>query len=227
MTAEVLFTLERVIDELIHDDLQDRNWFSTAKSGTDRSRSPGHLVLLSLIILCETLITSWRAIYDKNEKIHLQVSHGFLFPNIIMERLGNAGWCLGEIEAMELDGDTNCSSAFLMGRVDRYILQKSHLSCEKVQCKAYDIDDRTYKSKHVMQECRCKVLPGADDPANLCTSWILDEGGMPIVWLSDPGNDEEAFVNVIYCPIVSRRSSLVHNTVTRITISDQRVFTYC
>ena len=204
MTAEVLFNLDLVVNELIHDDRAERNWFSTASFGTDRSRSPGHLVLLSLAILCETLVTSWKAIYTKNEKIHLQVSHGFFFPNILKECLRNAGWCSGEIEALDLDAETYCSSAFLLSHVNRHILGKSHLSCDKDRCKAYDMDHHTYKSKHVMQECRCRLLPGANGAANLCTSWILDDGGMPLVRLSDPGRDEEAFVNVIYCPIVRR-----------------------
>lgn len=204
MTAEVLFTLDKVIDELIADDRAERNWFSAAKSGRERSKSVGHLVLLSLVVLCETLVASWKNIYAKNENIHLRPSHGFLFPNIIKDRLRNAGWCVGEIDAMDTDSDISCSSAFLLGSINQYILGKSHFSCDKVRCKAYDIDYDTYESKHVAQGCHCKLIPGLHEPANICISWILDDGGMPIVWLSDPGKDEEAVVNVIYCPIVRR-----------------------
>lgn len=105
---------------------------------------------------------------------------------------------------MYLDGDINCSSAFLLGCMNRCIVHKSHLSCDKTPRRAYDIDYHTYESNHTMQECRCKLLPGTSDPAHVCISWIIDEGGMPIVLLSDSGKDEETAVNVIYCPIIRR-----------------------
>lgn len=204
MTAEILFTLDLVIDELIKDDCEERNWFSTATPGMERHRSSGHLVLLSLIVLSETLVSSWKIIYAKNENIHLRPSYGFLFPNVIKELLRNAGWCPGEISAMDTDSDINCSSAFLLSSMDRNILCKNHLSCDEVRCKAYDIDYDIYESKHVTQGCRCELLPRTNEPADICISWILDDGGMPIVWLSDQGKDQEAVVNVIYCPVVRR-----------------------
>ena len=61
-TGHVLWYLDRVVNDLITDDRKERDWFSTAMSGTDRSTLSGHLVLLSLVALYGTLVTSWSAV---------------------------------------------------------------------------------------------------------------------------------------------------------------------
>lgn len=201
-SAQLLDHVDLVLSNLIYDDRRSGEWFSREMDAGERLASPGHLTILSVLLLCETLTNAWHLIYEKNADLHRRPACAHVFPTVLRGLMARAGWCPGEIESPDINADINSSSAYLLAMMDRTVLEKDHTSCDIARCTAYDVDYDSYKTKHTTLGCLCRQLPMLTESINTCISWILDDGGMPLIWLSDLGSDEEALVNVTYCSIV-------------------------
>ncbi|RDW81285.1 uncharacterized protein DSM5745_04842 [Aspergillus mulundensis] len=102
--------------------------------------------------------------------------------------LAEAGWCAAEIS--RLNDQTDCSTRFYLAQVDRWAQGKDHSRCIAGQgCQAHQIDEPTYRTRH-RPDCKGEMCwdmgPVVEDVVK-----ILDEGGYPLVNLSDNSRDVE------------------------------------
>lgn len=172
-------------------------------------KSPGHLVLLSIMMLYEALHAAATLIYQHFPGDPFP-GHLSNFPPLLKELLEIAGWCAFEIEALEQFPDIRCTSAYFLSMIDRRGLQKDHSSCSLAgKCRAYDVDYDAYVTKHVTPNCKCRFLPPDNSNVPLCVSWILDDGGIPLLTVHDNEDGVQPYLTVTYSPMVCSFSLLV------------------
>ncbi|KAJ5435757.1 Heterokaryon incompatibility [Penicillium cf. griseofulvum] len=98
------------------------------------------------------------------------------------------GWC-------PLDAQ-KCITAGIQLDTQAYLLQlvptkaswnnRTHTSCTKTECVADNIDESSYVTRHVQEDCSCSLLDA--DIEQLHT--ILQGGGIPLVMITPTGEDE-------------------------------------
>ena len=199
-------TTDIIIASLVKDDRKQRGAFAPCFGAVERSQSPGHRVLLSIITLCETISIAGREIYEAQSNA-FKPSFSSLCPSILIQRLQSAGWCPWQIECLETDDSMSCLTLYMLSMIDQTCLGKDHTRCSTNKCYGYDVDYETYKSKHSSPNCNCTFLPRTDEDVISFVCWVLDNGGVPLLSLSDTGEDNDASINVIYCPLVRLISS--------------------
>lgn len=159
----------------------------------------GSLVLLSVIILLETLGQAFRTTFVSfhESKIIQPIPPLYSLdrfsmdiPSVLTARLKSAGWCAGEIESLEHEA-LLCSSMYVLGSVDRSRLQRVHDKCTKEVCKADQVDKTTYKTKHCDEKCSCSFFPEPGDGTMERVLQILDSGNIPIISISEPKGKEK------------------------------------
>ncbi|KAK4941940.1 hypothetical protein LTR10_018270 [Elasticomyces elasticus] len=191
-------TCDVVISSLVTDDQRKEGAFAPKKSLVEPARSLGQRVVMSIIVLCETITAAGRQIYDAQPDAY-KPRFGVGFPSLLAERLKSAGYCPWQILQLESDSNMDCGTAYTLSRIDRTQLGKDHSRCSaNDKCYGYDVDYDTYTTRHVVPHCACVELPCAGDGVSLSISWILDDGGLPLLLLDDTGDDEEAAVRVVY-----------------------------
>jgi hypothetical protein len=173
------------------------------------SKSPGHLVLLSIILLCEHLHSAMHEIYRHLEGTPHLSSYNSMLPSTLILRLEAAGWCPGQIQMLETESSLNCSTAYLLGSMEMAFKGKNHSLCTKARCRAYDVDYKTYVTKHVDVGCKCVELPRTDTPELVSVSKALNQGELPLLWLEDSGIDRDALVRVTSCRLVSHKQDFL------------------
>lgn len=114
---------------------------------------------------------------------------GFLFLNLKEEeKLIHDGWCPVDV--------ARCSKAGMQLDAQVYLMQlarskpswynRTHDSCQTTECVADNIDERTYITRHVQQDCNC--LHVGSDIEQLHA--ILQSGHIPVVRITPRGKDE-------------------------------------
>lgn len=163
----LLGTADLVLTSLLRDDKRNVGTFARQLSVDEKLRSPGHRVLLSVIVLGEALTMAAKRIYESQPQ---QYKPGFvsLAPTLLCQRLKSAGWCPWQIERLEYDTRMICTTLYTLSMVDQHRLQKDHSKCSVEKCYGYDVDYDTYRSKHVSPWCDCKFLPSKNSSVSLC-----------------------------------------------------------
>ena len=201
----IINNVEVVLTKLVEYDRRRIGPFSPHHGITDMSKPPGHLILLSIILLCETLDSAMREIYQHlRDTPHLSCFRS-IFPSTLILRLEAAGWCPGQIQMLEAETGLNCSTTYLLGSMEMALKGKGHSLCTKARCRAYDVDYETYVTKHVDVGCRCMGLPRKDTAELVSISKALNGGELPLLWLEDSGIDRDALVRVTSCRLVSHK----------------------
>ncbi|KAL6884465.1 hypothetical protein GGI43DRAFT_322630 [Trichoderma evansii] len=95
-------------------------------------------------------------------------------------QMESMNWCPAEIKMLN-SGMMNVISAYLAGSLSRPLMWNGHKSCTELECKAYQVDEKTYRPKHVVEGCNCSFV--AVDSEKVAA--ILSRGGTPTIIISD------------------------------------------
>ena len=113
----------------------------------------------SVFILCSTLQTAAYFIY---RAFTFDFKFTDLFNGVPARLLADSfsenGWCPRERKIINdlVEGD-KCV-LFLCAQLDRRDDQTRHSSCNEKMCYAYQVDNATYKTRHVRPDCRCEFI---------------------------------------------------------------------
>ena len=212
MVTSLVQTIDIILASLVEDDKKRRGAFAPCFDTVERSQSPGHCVLLSIIAFCETISIAGQEIYAA-QSVGYKPRFISLLPSILTQRLQSAGWCPWQIEYLEEDSNMGCLTAYMLSMIDQTRLSKDHTSCSTKKCYGYDVNYDTYKSKHSSPSCNCTFLPRTDEDFTLRISRVLDDGDIPLLSLSDSGEDSDASINVkFYSPVKSISSTGLYSS---------------
>ncbi|KAL4996885.1 hypothetical protein BDV10DRAFT_202047 [Aspergillus recurvatus] len=144
-------------------------------------------ILLSIITLVEYLR---RARIDVN-----RYSWEANLPALVWDfppldqALSAAGWC--EAEISRLGSQTDCSTRIYLAQIDRWAQGKDHSRCVAGKgCQVHQIDEATYRTRH-RPDCKGEAMCWGVGPVVEDVVKILDDGGYPLVILSDSGREVE------------------------------------
>lgn len=186
---------------LVDHDKRGTGPFTHPLDAIAKSNSIGHRILLSIVLLCEALSTASHRIYHQQLERH-RSNFTSLTPSLLCDRLRAVGWCPWQIESLEAIQNLDCSTLYALSMMDRRALQKDHSKCSVDKCYGYDVNYETYTSKHVSRRCKCAFLPPEGSSVPLCVSWILDDGGLPLLSLSE-GGESPPYLSIKYSSLVS------------------------
>jgi hypothetical protein len=122
-----------------------------------QTRLDGRL-LLSIAILLEYLIEMglsgpWHLI---EEKERAQVTENFMpgCRDLLLSRMKEDGWCPNEIKVHAFNSPT--SLLYFVSNLNPPRPERQHTvsKCNNFRCKAYNIDEATYKTKHAVDGCK-------------------------------------------------------------------------
>lgn len=186
-------SLEKLAESLALANAVNRSLSKWIRNGACLNNQ-SEIVLLSLVILEETLdITRRTACYSDGG---LQYPPGRAFPPYLERLLHDAGWCVAEIESLTTESP-HITTLYYCSTFNRHILGKNHSRCTAKRCVSNQMEEATYVTKHVDPTCSCKHHVVSDMQDGISVSSILDNGGVPIVWVSHPpGQEHNITVNV-------------------------------
>src|SRR5271168_2802443 len=97
-------------------------------------------------------------------------------PAFLENRLKSAGWCPSEVANTQRLGP---SALYVATNIHRPADGKDHTSCNRIKCKAYDINEETYQTKHNVDGlCSCPFLgPPLKDVLNI----LLNTDSIPLI----------------------------------------------
>jgi len=138
----------------------------------------GHAVLLSIIILAESLDYPRKEIHWVQNIEYFSWSFGSFGKHLLVE----AGWCLGELHMLEISMP---AVLYYLSFFDRKRLGKDHGGCSEVRCTANQIDEKVYRTKHVSEGCGCQHVVVEDvTSTHRPVSDVLRGGRIPVLSLS-------------------------------------------
>ncbi|KAI5837087.1 hypothetical protein DFP73DRAFT_569377 [Morchella snyderi] len=185
--------LEKLTDALALANAANRSLSTMIRNGACLNNR-SEIVLLSLVILEETLdITRGTASYGV-DGLHYPSARAF--PLYLDRLLRDAGWCVAEIESLKTES-AHVTSLYYCSTFNRHVLRKDHSRCTEQRCVSNQMEEATYVTKHVNSTCSCKHHTVSDTQDGVSVSSILDNGGVPIIWISHPpGQESDITVNV-------------------------------
>ncbi|KAI9812575.1 MAG: hypothetical protein M1827_004564 [Pycnora praestabilis] len=115
-------------------------------------------VALSIIILGETLEYHLTTVLDNVQLPYNAIDFNVPYKaELPMSLLRENNWCNGEI--LVCRRNYSASILMLMTCLGKRAQQRSHSRCNPTgRCRALDIDEATYETKHTRNECRCSHL---------------------------------------------------------------------
>lgn len=139
-------------------------------------------VLLSFIVLGSTLFKAFR------EATHSSVPHRFrmythqrsseiLIPSLLRNWLLKNGYCRHYIAQLAQTEDIPTILYISALQQSTTILEARHDACSKAVCRAVQIDERHYSTKHADHGCSCSHIPAPLKDVK----GILQRGGIPIL----------------------------------------------
>lgn len=136
-------------------------------------------ITLSLGILGATIDFAFKSIWIVDHE------RDWGLGSLAATRMMEAGWCPRDIAVgrQVLSEIPLYCASFL----ERRSVPFDHWNCSEQTCRLNNINESTYVTQHRWKDCRCyDVVP---DQAEIRR--ILDEGGIPIVYLTSPGMDAQ------------------------------------
>ena len=117
----------------------------------DPQDSVGHVVLLSILVLMEALMDSLKAYRHTDFTIVnvLQPGSGWGTGRFGRRLFGESGWCCGALQMVVLDEPSHVVFISSLKQVQLKNLDQ----CTDEICLADQIDDTTYRTKHVADGC--------------------------------------------------------------------------
>ncbi|OJD35309.1 sugar transporter stl1 [Diplodia corticola] len=134
-------------------------------------------VILSIVLLSEALLHAATQIFNLPEKVE---GLKWNLDNALRFRLTRAGWCPGEISFLH-QRLVYASSLYLVSSMDRKYLSKTHDACDEDGCKANQIDEGTYQTKHETAGCVCDHVAETSPDGVTQAVKVLDNGDIPVI----------------------------------------------
>lgn len=113
------------------------------------------------------------------------LNHGNLKTSILYQRLRSDGWCPFEVAMLKTKFPG--SGLLYVSTLDRPQAAKDHSRCTEFKCFAYQLNEATYKTKHVEDDGNC---PYVFDDSSLVHSILLG-GSIPLLLFTDGGDSVE------------------------------------
>ena len=113
----------------------------------------------SILILCSTL---QNAAYYAYRSFDFKFKFVKLFDKVAARQLDgifwNNGWCPREKKIIHdmAEGDNNV--LFLSAQLSRWDDTSRHQNCDSKMCFAYQVDNSTYRTRHVQDNCQCEFI---------------------------------------------------------------------
>ncbi|GFF32135.1 hypothetical protein IFM46972_03445 [Aspergillus udagawae] len=183
--SSIVKDLSHEIGMIVTDKYYDRNPnFYTAEKGWEdeefkigevnwkvgRTGSKAHQLMLSIVVLGETLTNAASVIYEgfNTYKWPLCPMVSFLMELV--------GWCPFQISQLS----TRCTNSHLyyLSFFNQQQFSNNHRRCCKDFCLAYQINEEIYETRHVTADCNCAFISFAE-LADVFT-WI-EQGGTALV----------------------------------------------
>ena len=103
---------------------------------------------------------------------------------LVTERLLQKGWCINDVH--RLCDTVIVSTAFIAASIARQevVPKETHNICSPDACIARDINESTYKTKHVDQDCDCESINAPVDQVKD----ILEGGDIPVILVREDAN---------------------------------------
>ncbi|KAI9740183.1 MAG: hypothetical protein M1834_004761 [Cirrosporium novae-zelandiae] len=153
--------------------------------------SLGELVLLSIVILSEAVGgVRTEDIYLRSKRA-AALALQWRAPPIVRQWLIKAKWCIGEIERIEKEADV--TSRVFLASMGRSGLGKDHSKCTGLSdygCRADDIDESSYQTKHTDDCLGCEQLLVPDSAADI----VLQSGILLIKMVIESGSNGKLVV---------------------------------
>lgn len=137
---------------------------------------------LSIIALTDSLTKAGFEATNMSFNLHWGVS-GFL-----VDRMVDSGWCPNLISTLTTAQQIHLHySAYTLGAPDR---RNNHGNCDELVCKVDQIDEKTYKTEHTIENCKCDFK----GPLISEVVEILKNGDVPLVECYESGDNFEVRV---------------------------------
>ncbi len=128
-----------------------------------RVGSKAHQLILSIVMLGEALTNAASVIYEDFEKF------GWPSISLVSILMEFVGWC--PFQVSQLHQRSTNSHLYYLSFFNQRQFSKSHKSCYKDYCLAYQVDEKTYETRHVKDDCKCDFI-SFDEQATEVSKWI-------------------------------------------------------
>lgn len=146
--------------------------------------SPRPEIWLSINALVDSLSYRIKYIYGLTRDGGPPIIYSTAADAALRSRMLKQGWCPSEVDRVAEECTLN--EFFFISTMDRYDSITDHSACSKGVCVASQVDEKTYKTKHITDDCCCKC----SGPLKQHVCSILEDGGNPVLRL--PLNGEVA-----------------------------------
>ena len=116
------------------------------------------IILPSIILMLEAVVAVTKKIYQSHPG--LRYDHLFFPPaaeKARLQRLSENGWCPFTVDKFRKMGDNSFLSWIDVSGLKKDTSQE-HSECDKTQCRLYQVDASTYRTKHVSPNCECGFI---------------------------------------------------------------------
>ncbi|EXJ76571.1 uncharacterized protein A1O5_01079 [Cladophialophora psammophila CBS 110553] len=145
-----------------------------------RTLSPqADLICLSIEVLV------WTLQLGSKSDVYIEYNRNlFRAGGVLQKRMLDAGWCMYSVQ--QFCGLYSPALLYYMSGLTRSKLDRCHKKCTPLKCYAHTIDPAFYKTKHVTENCTCRLLKV--DINELLS--VIKDRGIPIIQLS--GIDDQS-----------------------------------
>jgi hypothetical protein len=179
LTLEARTAAAKTIEDCLRrSQISTKYWGSTSEPLLSR-------ITLSVTTLGATLAFAQRHVFRSGGSCPLpgwddQIRYrGWTKCRLLVDQLTSSSWCPYEI-AQLYSGSFSTIGLSFAASLDRPQRSKSHGSCDEKRCVAIQVDESTYETKHVDDQCDCEHLEAHHDK----TCSILHSGGIPVIRIS-------------------------------------------
>lgn len=162
-------------------------------------------ILPSIILMLEAVEGVAKTFVPSHPQLSFDHIH---FPPVAhknrLERLINLGWCPFTIDILRKTTNNSVLSWIDAAQFKRE--PNRHLECDPSQCRLYQIDAATYKTKHVSEDCKCEF----QNPNLEVIEFALSRGKIPAITVID---DSELRLDVTTFDSAKRGSYLAFSHV--------------
>lgn len=127
-------------------------------------------ILLSAALFGESLSQFVEIHYTKT----VTWPHCWFIENLLL----NVGWCPYEVRILKDQYQAGNNGMYYLSALDRRQTGKNHDSCTTEHCKADDIDENTYQTRHAAEQCYCSNV--VNDSNIQRVSEIIARGQIPL-----------------------------------------------
>ena len=140
-------------------------------------------VLLSIMILGSSLNRAKGPVTKRSDLNQFSIADCAVMSHwgtskLVLRRMMDNGWCPAEIA--RLHSNMDIIGMYYASFLRRRVLNCDHWGCSRSACKVNDIDETTYSTKHILDDCQCHHIGISSDDLGE----ILHSGSFPVIQVS-------------------------------------------